>query len=66
MTLTLFLKALKSKNVLVTVLDSDEKEICKIYADGSDALADDLEAREVKRWEINSSTAISIQVADAP
>ena len=66
MTLTLFLKALKSKDVLVTVLDSNEKEVCKIYADGSDALADDLEAREVTRWEIHSSTAITIQIADAP
>ena len=65
MTLTLFLKALKSKNVLVSILDKDEKEICKIYSDGVDALSDELEAMVVTRWEITSSTAIEVSVDEA-
>lgn len=65
MTLTKFLKALKTTGVLVTVKDS-EKEICKIYSDGADALADDLEAREVSRWTIESSSGITVELADTP
>lgn len=65
MTLTKFLKALKTKEVLVTVLDKEDNEICKIYADGSDALADDIEAREVDKWVINSSSSITVTIKDA-
>ena len=65
MTLQNFLTTLKSTDVLVTICDKDTNEICKIYANGIDALDDAIEAREIARWEIISSKQVSIYLKDA-
>ena len=62
MTVADFIGSLKTKNVLVTIQDTGENDICKIYAEGVDALDDNLEAREVSRWNITSVTGITVIV----
>lgn len=66
MTLKEFLETLKSDHdVVVTVTDRGGNEVCKIYASSYDALDTAIEAREIDRWAINSSTQVSIVLADA-
>ena len=64
MTLTEFLSALKTANVQVTVKDLQDNEICKITAASVGALADDLEARSINRWNINGATSITVILND--
>lgn len=64
MTLKDFLDSLKTKGVLVTVIDSTDTEICKLYAEGIDALDDAIEAKTVTKWSITGSTALSVIIAD--
>lgn len=65
MTLQQLISTLKTKNVLCTILDAEQNEICRIYNDGADALDDAIEAREVSKWIITGAAAISITVKDA-
>lgn len=65
MTLKQFLESLKTKNVLVTVSDKNDNEICKIYAEGVDSLDDTVEARTVARWQITGATALTVVLDDA-
>ena len=65
MTLTNFLAALKTKDVLVTVTNKDDEEICKIYSSGYDALDSLLEVRTIYRWEIKGAAAITIVLNDS-
>lgn len=64
MTLKQFLETLKSENVIVNVSDRNGDDICKIYASSVDALDNTLEARTIDRWTINTSTQVSIVLAD--
>ena len=64
MTLKQFLETLKTKNVLVTVSDKNDNEICKIYAEGVDSLDDAVEARTVSRWQIAGATALTVVIDD--
>ena len=64
MTLKKLLETLKTKNVLVTVFDDSENEICKIYADGIDALDDTLEKREVSKWYIKGAAVLEVIVGE--
>ena len=66
MTLTQFLTSLKTKNVQVTVTDLQGEQVCKISADSVSALDPELEAREVNRWEITSTSSITVVLNDAP
>lgn len=66
MTLTDFLSTLKTSNVQVVVTDLQDVEICKIYASSVNALADDIEARTINRWQINGATSISVVLNDSP
>ena len=66
MTLTDFLSTLKTTNVQVVVTDLQDVEICKIYASSVNALADDIEARTINRWQINGATSISVVLNDSP
>lgn len=65
MTLLQFISALKTDNVLLTLVDSDANEICRIYNKGADALDDALEAREVSKWIITGANAVTVTVKDA-
>lgn len=64
MTLTQFLSALRTTNVTVTVNDLQDKQVCKIDAASVAALSDDLEQREINRWQINGATSISVVLND--
>lgn len=64
MTLKQFLETLKSDNVLVNVSDRSGNDVCRIYASSFSALDNTIEARTVDRWTINSSTQVSVVLAD--
>lgn len=64
MTLTQFLSTLKTKDVLVTVIDKDETDICKIYASGYAALESAIESRIIYKWDMTSAKAITVILDD--
>lgn len=59
-----FLSTLRTTNVTVIVNDLQDKLVCKIDAASYAALADDLEARTVNRWQINGATSITVVLND--
>lgn len=64
MTLKQFLETLKTDDVLVTVSDRSNNQICKLYSTGVDALDDTIEARTVEKWTIDRAQAISVVLND--
>lgn len=64
MNLTQFLSTLKTKDVLVTVIDKDETDICKIYASGYAALEPAIESRTIYKWDMTSAKAITVILDD--
>lgn len=65
MKLSDFLSTLRTKNVTVTINDLQDNLVCKIDAASVAALADDLEARTVSRWEIAGATALKVVINEA-
>ncbi len=65
MKLSDFLSTLRTKNVTVTINDLQDNLVCKIDAASVSALADDLEARTVSRWEIAGATALKVVINEA-
>ena len=65
MKLSDFLSTLRTKNVTVTINDLQDNLVCKIDAASVSALADDLEARTVNRWEIAGATALKVILNEA-
>ena len=61
-----FLTTLRTTNVTVTINDLQDKLVCKIDAASVAALSDDLENREISRWQINGASAISVVINDEP
>lgn len=59
-----FLSTLRTNNVTVTVHDLEDKLVCKIDAASVSALADDLEARTINRWQMAGATAINVVLND--
>ena len=59
MTLLDFIKALKTKNVKVTVSD-DSDDIITFYSEGINGVESDVSSRNVKKWEITGAAAISV------
>lgn len=59
-----FLSTLRTNNVTVTVHDLEDKLVCKIDAASVSALADDLEARTINRWQMVGATAINVVLND--
>lgn len=64
MSLKDFLSALKTKGVLVTIEDTDDNEVCKIYAEGVTALDDTIEGMTVSKWEVTASKALTVVVVE--
>lgn len=64
MTVSELITTLKTGNVLVSIINSDEKEIVKLYSSGIESLDDELEAREISKWWIISNTALKVMVKD--
>ena len=59
MTLLDFIKALKTKNVKVTVSD-DSDDIITFYSEGINGVESDVSSRNVKKWEITGAAAINV------
>lgn len=57
-----FLKALKTKDIKVILVDSDENELIRFYSDGYEGVESDILDADVKKWFINSTTAIKIYI----
>lgn len=66
MSLRVFMQALKTPNVKVTLNDSDGTELIKFFSDGYTGVEDTLLDRTVKKFEITNATAIVIILNDSP
>lgn len=65
MKLSQFLSVLVGGNVQITLLDMETgKEIITLKAAGYEHLDDTIEAREVKQWEIVSTTSLKITLGE--
>ena len=60
MTLSEFLAALNNPNAVVTVVDSDNTELVKVYASGYEQLLATLLAREVDKVTIASANGVIV------
>ena len=60
MTLSEFLAALNNPNAVVTVVDSDNTELVKIYASGYEQLLATLLAREVDKVTIANANGVTV------
>lgn len=60
MTLSEFLAALNNPNAVVTVVDSDNTELVKVYASGYAQLIAELLAREVDKVTIASANGVTV------
>jgi len=60
-----FLKALKTKDVKILILNNDEEEIIKFYSDGYSGVESDVREQEVLKWFITGVSSIKVYV-DAP
>lgn len=64
MTLTQFLAALTNTNMVVTVLDSNDVELVKMYAAGYQQLLATLLAKTVSQITFVSAQAVTIKLAE--
>ena len=60
MSLLDFFQALDNDNAVITILDSDNTELVKVYASGSSQLLATLLARTVGSFKVTSPTAITV------
>lgn len=65
MTLLEFFTALDNANAVITIIDSDDSELVKVYASGSDQLLATLLARDVDKIKVSSATAITVTLKSA-
>lgn len=64
MTLTQFLAALTNTNMVVTVLDSNDTELVKMYAAGYQQLLETLLAKTVSQITFVSAQAVTVKLAE--
>lgn len=66
MTLLELIQTLKTSNVNVTVKDgTNDSEIIVFKASGIAGVESDISAREVRRWELNGASAITVVLEPA-
>ena len=66
MTLLEMITSLKTNNVTVTVKDAaNDSEIITFKASGIAGVEGDVSAREVRRWELNGASAITVVLEPA-
>lgn len=66
MTLLDFIKALKNKDINVTVIDGENDDtIITFLSQGIDGVEGDVSARPVKNWKMTGSTAIEVTLGVA-
>lgn len=65
MTLLDFISTLKTKETKVTLTDTDENELIKFYSDGYSSVESDILARGITKWNITSSSSITIVLKDS-
>lgn len=57
-----FLKALKTKDIKITITDNEENEIIRFYSDGYDGVESDIREKEVTKWFLVSASSIRIYI----
>lgn len=57
-----FLKALKTKDVKILILNNDEEEIIKFYSDGYSGVESDVREQEVLKWFVTGVSSIKVYV----
>ena len=65
MTLLDFIAPLKTKDIKVTLTDSDDNELIRFYSDGYASVESDVLARPISKWNITSNSAVTIVLKDA-
>ena len=66
MTLFDFISPLKTSEVKVTLMNTDDAEIIKFYSEGFAGVEDTILNRSVKKWTIDSQSAIKVVLDDVP
>lgn len=65
MTVQQFLAALTNDKMLVTIVDSDDTELVKLYAQGYEQLLSTLLAREIATCTIVNPTSATLKLVEA-
>ena len=65
MLLSDFMSALKTTGVKVTLFDTEGKELIKFFSEGYSSVESEILARTVKRWELTSTSSISVTLEEA-